>query len=74
VSQGPRTIPLLLDRLGDQKERHRLLAAQCLGDVWKASPQEVEKAIRDIALASKNPRTKENSMHWIAKVCLFDRS
>lgn len=71
ASQGARTIPLLLDRLGDQKERHRALAAQCLSDVWRACPQDVEKSIRDTALASKNSRMKENAIHWIAKVCLY---
>jgi CLIP-associating protein 1/2 len=69
ASQGARTIPVLLERLGDQKERHRALAAQCLSDVWKACPQDVEKSIRDVALASKNTRMKENAIHWIAKVC-----
>lgn len=66
---GPRMLPAVLDRLGDQRERLRALATQCLGDLWKACPQEVERAIRDSAMVSKNPRTKEAAMHWILQVC-----
>lgn len=68
---GPRILPLLGDRLGDQKDRQRALASQCLSDLWKVCPQEVERLIRDTTMVSKSPRTKEASLRWVAKVGLF---
>ena len=65
---GPRVLPSLIERLGDQKDRPRALASQTLGDLWKICPQEVERLIRDSALVSRNPRTKETSLRWIAKM------
>ncbi|KAI9672549.1 MAG: suppressor of tub2 mutation [Caeruleum heppii] len=65
---GPRILPLLVERLGDQRDRHRALAAQCLGDLWPSFPQDVERTVRDSAMTGKNPRAKEASMHWLAKM------
>jgi len=74
ASQGPKTYPLLLEKLGDQKDRVRLLAAQAFTDFWFACPQDVERNIRDVALASKHPRAKEASLQWLLKVMdhIFD--
>ena len=68
VAHGPRIIPLLIEGLGDRKDRHRALAMQCLSDLWLSCPQDVERILRESAMSSKNPRTKESSMHWLATV------
>ncbi|KAK2788616.1 suppressor of tub2 mutation [Onygenales sp. PD_12] len=66
ASQGRSTYPLLLERLGDHKERIRAQAAQAFSDFWQASPAEVEHDVLEVALVGKNPRAKETSMTWLA--------
>lgn len=63
-----RTLPLVVEKLGDHKEKYRLLATQCLTTFWKASPMDVERAVRNSAMAGKNSRAKETSMHWLVQV------
>jgi len=63
-----RTLPLVVEKLGDHKEKYRLLATQCLTTFWKASPMDVERAVRNSAMTGKNSRAKETSMHWIVQV------
>jgi CLIP-associating protein 1/2 len=63
-----RTLPLVVEKLGDYKEKYRLLATQCLTTFWKASPMDVERAVRNSAMTGKNSRAKETSMHWIVQV------
>ncbi|KAI9831777.1 MAG: hypothetical protein M1819_004674 [Sarea resinae] len=69
AAQSGRTLPLLIERLGDPKERYRLCAAQALADFWTVSQLDVEREIRDSALAGKNQRAKEAGMHWLSKMC-----
>lgn len=66
--EAPRTMPLLVERLGDTKEKYRLLAAQCLTTFWKASPSEIEKAVQHSAMTGKNVRAKEAGMQWVVQV------
>jgi CLIP-associating protein 1/2 len=63
-----RTLPLVVEKLGDHKEKYRLLATQCLTTFWKASSMDVERAVRNSAMTGKNSRAKETSMHWIVQV------
>ncbi|KAL2369773.1 protein stu1 [Blastomyces gilchristii SLH14081] len=66
AAQGRSTYPLLLERLGDHKERVRSQAAQAFSDFWESSPVEVEHHVLEVALVGKNPRAKETSMTWLA--------
>ncbi|KAL1969366.1 hypothetical protein VTN77DRAFT_9559 [Rasamsonia byssochlamydoides] len=59
---------LLLERLGDHKERLRAQAAQAFTDLWPASPQEIEHHVLEVALVGKNPRAKEMSMFWLSNM------
>lgn len=68
AAQGKKIYPIILERLGDAKDRVRLRAIQGLTELWKASPTDVEQLIRDSALAGKGPRAKEAAMQWIIKV------
>lgn len=68
VSQAKNFYPLLLERLGDHKEPVRIKAAQIFTDLWPIAHNEVEYYILDCALVGKNPRGKETSLHWLAKV------
>ncbi|KAI9824421.1 MAG: suppressor of tub2 mutation [Thelocarpon impressellum] len=63
---APRILPLVIESLGDRKDRHRALAQQCLGDFWLCCPPDAERLVRETAMCSKNPRTKESSMQWLA--------
>jgi CLIP-associating protein 1/2 len=59
---------LLLERLGDHKERLRVQSAQAFTDFYPAAPQEVEHHVLEVALVGKNPRAKEMSMIWLVTV------
>ncbi|KAI9038819.1 uncharacterized protein KD926_010275 [Aspergillus affinis] len=59
-------IPILLDRLGDQKERIRTHAFHAFVDIWPASQREVEDAVLGTALTGKNPRAKQTAISWLS--------
>ena len=76
VSQAKSFYPLLLERLGDYKESVRAKAAQVFTDLWPMAHTDVEYYVLDCALIGKNPRAREASLHWLARVrCpgLFDK-
>ncbi|KAK2828970.1 suppressor of tub2 mutation, partial [Arthroderma sp. PD_2] len=68
ASQGRNTYSLLLEKLGDHKERVRAQASQAFADFWPASPVETEHHVLDVALVGKSPRAKETSMMWLVKM------
>lgn len=68
MKEGPRTLPLVIDKMGDQKEKYRQLAAQCLTVFWKVSAPDAERIVKNAGLVSKNPRMKESCMNWIVQV------
>ena len=68
VSQTKSFYPLLLERLGDHKEAVRTKAAQVFTDLWPIAHNEVEYFVLECALVGKNPRAKEMSLLWLAKV------
>jgi CLIP-associating protein 1/2 len=68
VKEAGRTLPLVIDKMGDQKEKYRQLATQCLTSFWKVSPLDVERIVKNAGLVSKNPRMTEASMSWVLQV------
>jgi CLIP-associating protein 1/2 len=68
TAEVPKLLPFLTQELGDVKERHRLLASQCLMDCWKSSPANVETAVRDTALSGHNVRAKISGLQWLTKM------
>ncbi|KAK2613453.1 hypothetical protein N8I77_000366 [Diaporthe amygdali] len=62
------TLPLLVDRMGDQKEKFRTLAVQSLATMYKVVPADVERHVRNFAMAGKNPKAKEASMQWLLQM------
>lgn len=70
ASQARNIYPLLLERLGDHKERVRAQAAQAFTDFWPAASHEVEQHVLGTALIGKNNRAREMSMIWLANVSL----
>lgn len=65
VKEAARTLPLVMEKMGDQKEKYRQLAAQCLTTFWNHAPMDVERIVKNVGLVGKNSRMKEASMHWI---------
>ncbi len=59
---------VLLERLGDAKESHRVAAGQALGDLWPARQMEVEKLIKESAIEGIHIRAKEAGMQWVTKM------
>jgi CLIP-associating protein 1/2 len=70
VKEAARTLPLVVEKMGDQKEKYRQLAAQCLTTFWKQAPMDVERIVKNAGLVGKNSRMKEASMNWIVQVDL----
>ncbi|KYK59181.1 HEAT repeat containing protein [Drechmeria coniospora] len=68
AKEAPRTLPVVVDKLGDQKDKFRALAGQALGTLYAVAPQDVERAIRNSAMTGKNPRAKEAGMHWLLQM------
>ncbi|KAL4915543.1 clasp N terminal-domain-containing protein [Aspergillus aurantiobrunneus] len=59
-------LTLLLQRLGDHRDRVRAQSAQALTDMWPAARPEVEHATFELGLRSRNPRTKQSSLVMLA--------
>lgn len=62
------TLPLLAEKLGDHKDKIRYIATQALVTIYKVAPEQVERAVRNLAMTGKNPRTKESSLHWLLQM------
>ncbi|KAE8416509.1 clasp N terminal-domain-containing protein [Aspergillus pseudocaelatus] len=60
--------PVLLERLGDHKERVRAQAAQIFTDLWPAASADVEHYVLEVALTGKNPKAKETSLIWLSNM------
>jgi CLIP-associating protein 1/2 len=66
--EGTRALPLITEKLGDQKEKFRQLASQALVTLHKVAPVEVERSVRNVAMIGKNARAKEASLHWLLQM------
>ncbi|KHJ36165.1 putative heat repeat containing protein [Erysiphe necator] len=67
LKESSRTLPLVIEKMGDSKEKYRQLAAQCLTTFWNKAPSDVEKTVKSIGLTSKNPKMKDACMSWIVQ-------
>lgn len=65
TKQAAPTLPLVVDKLGDQKDKLRSTALQALNTFYSVAPADVERVIRNQALVGKNPRAKEGGMQWL---------
>jgi len=64
--------PLLLERLGDSKDSHRVAASQSLADLWPYAPEQVESLVRDAAIGGTHTRAREMGMKWVVKMSKMD--
>jgi CLIP-associating protein 1/2 len=65
AKEAVRTMPVLIEKLGDQKDKFRALATQGLHTFYSVAPQEVERFVRTSAMSGKNPRAKEGALQWL---------
>lgn len=68
VSQARNFYHVLLERLGDHKERIRSQAASIFTELWSVAPSDVEYYVLETALTGKNSRAREMSMLWLSNV------
>lgn len=66
--EAARTLPVVVDKLGDVKDKYRALAGQSLTTLYAVAPQDVERFVRNSAMGGKNPRAKESALHWLLEV------
>lgn len=66
--EAKQTLPLIVEKLGDQKDKLRTLAIQAMITMYGATPIETERFARNVAMIGKNPRAKESSMQWLLQV------
>lgn len=69
VKEAKHTLPLVIEKVGDAKEKYRILGSQTLTTFWKVTPMDVERVVKNTAMAGKNARAKETSMQWLVQVC-----
>ncbi|ORY62939.1 STU1 protein [Pseudomassariella vexata] len=62
------TLPLVVDKMGDQKDKLRSLAIQAMVTIHTAAPIDAERFVRNTAMAGKNPRAKETGMQWLVQM------
>lgn len=66
--QAHHVVPLLVDKLGDAKERNKSIALGSLLEIYKNAPAEVEKCVKDAGFGSKNPRIRQESIRWLSQI------
>lgn len=64
----PRILPVLQDRLGDLREPLRTCASQAMSDIYPYLSGDVERIIRDEALAGNHARQKETAIGWVVRM------
>lgn len=65
AKEAVRTLPVVVEKLGDQKDKYRSLASSILITFYSVNPSEVERMVKTSAMGGKNPRAKETALHWI---------
>lgn len=68
AKEAKNTLPVVIEKLGDHKDKIRELAATCLTTMWKWAGPDVERAVKNTAMVGKNSRAKEAAMHWLVSV------
>ncbi|EMR67167.1 putative heat repeat containing protein [Eutypa lata UCREL1] len=59
VKEAKHTLSLIVEKMGDQKDKVRALAMQAMGTMYIHVPVDAERFVRNNAMVGKNPRAKE---------------
>ncbi|KAJ8106429.1 hypothetical protein ONZ43_g7067 [Nemania bipapillata] len=68
LREAKQTLPLLVEKMGDQKDKFRALAIQAMATMYAHVPADAERFVRNTAMVGKNPRAKEASMQWLLQM------
>jgi CLIP-associating protein 1/2 len=68
TKEAKQTLPLIVDKMGDQKDKFRTLAMQAMSTMYSHVPADAERFVRNVAMVGKNPRAKECGMQWLLQV------
>ncbi|KAI0882772.1 ARM repeat-containing protein [Annulohypoxylon maeteangense] len=68
VKEAKHTLPLIVEKMGDQKDKIRALAIQAMATIYIQVPMDAERFVRNTAMAGKNPRAKEAGMQWLLQM------
>ncbi|KAI1821946.1 clasp N terminal-domain-containing protein [Xylaria intraflava] len=66
--EAKQTLSLIVDKMGDQKDKFRALAIQAMSTMYAHVPIDAERFVRNTAMVGKNPRAKESSMQWLLQM------
>lgn len=66
--EAKQTLPLIVDKMGDQKDKVKQLALQAMGTMYSQVPVDAERFVRNTAMVGKNPRAKEAGMQWLLQM------
>ncbi|KAG5440291.1 hypothetical protein PCANB_001861 [Pneumocystis canis] len=61
-------LPLLIEKLGDMRDKAREIALNTLIELWKVMPIDVERGMKELGFTSKIWRTREHSLYWLLKM------
>ena len=68
LKEAKHTLPLVVEKMGDQRDKIRSLALQAMGTMYVHAPMDAERFVRNNALVGKNSRAKEAGMTWLLQV------
>ncbi|KAI1807620.1 ARM repeat-containing protein [Daldinia bambusicola] len=68
AKEAKHTLPLIVDKMGDQKDKIRALAIQAMVTMHNNAPIDAERFVRNTAMVGKNPRAKESSLQWLLQM------
>ncbi|KAI1276001.1 clasp N terminal-domain-containing protein [Xylaria sp. FL0933] len=68
LREAKQTLPLIVDKMGDQKDKFRTLAIQAMSTMYVHVPADAERFVRNTAMVGKNPRAKESSLQWLLQM------
>ncbi|KAI0912524.1 clasp N terminal-domain-containing protein [Ustulina deusta] len=68
LREAKQTLPLIVEKMGDQKDKFRALALQAMATMYAHVPADAERFVRNTAMVGKNPRAKESSLQWLLQM------
>ncbi|KAI0150318.1 ARM repeat-containing protein [Xylariaceae sp. FL1272] len=68
AKEAKQTLPLIVDKMGDQKDKFRALSVQAMATMYEHVPADAERFVRNVAMVGKNPRAKESGLQWLLQM------
>ncbi|RYP71458.1 hypothetical protein DL771_004825 [Monosporascus sp. 5C6A] len=68
AKEAKHTLPIVVEKMGDQKDKLRTLASQAMATIYLHAPVDAERFVRNTAMVGKNARLKEAGMHWLLQM------